>query len=234
MEKQALDTVVREVYSETRQLWEHARSQLSKDQDHAFKILYSPPVFEPAVLVIGLQPGGDVTHMRHAELERPSETNEYLDESWPLAVQLRKRFGKPFLEGAVGTNAIFFRSPSWADWHKIEPLLRARLEVFCVGENKRLIRAMRPKQIVLLGWDALHVMGGSGFRESVANAQQDGRSRRKRLLQSGEIEGIPAFAIPHPSAAWKNPPVSDDDWTMILAGMGMVADAARCCTSRRG
>jgi hypothetical protein len=223
MEKLPLDTVVREVYTGTRQLWEHARGQLSKNQDHAFKILYSPPRLEPAALVIGLQPGGDVTHMRHAELERPAATNEYLDESWPLAMQLRKRFGKPFLQGAVGTNAIFFRSPSWSDWQKIEPLLRARLETFCVGENRRLIRAMRPKKIVLLGWDALHAMGGSGFRELVANGPRTARPRRKRLLQAGKIEGIPAFAIPHPSAAWKNPPVTDDDWTMITAEMGVVS-----------
>ena len=92
--------------------------------------------------------------------------------------------------------------------------------MFCVSENKRLIQAMRPKQIVLLGWDAPRLMGGSGFRELVANRPADGRPRRKRLLMSGQIEGIPAFAIPHPSTAWKNPPVTNEDWAMIAAGIG--------------
>jgi uracil-DNA glycosylase len=76
---------------------------------------------------------------------------------------------------------------------------------------------MQPKRILLLGWDALAMMGGSGFKELVAIRPVSDRRRRTRLLQSGQIEGIPAFAIPHPSAAWKNPPVTDDDWEMIAA-----------------
>jgi hypothetical protein len=218
-DQQPLDVVVRSVYSNTNRLWEEVRHHLSKNQDHGFKILYGPPRLEPVTLVIGLQPGGDVTHVQAAELEQAPARNEYLDESWPLALELRKRFSETVLRDVVGTNAVFFRSPSWADWQRIEQRPRERLEAFCVGENRRLIRAMRPKQILLLGWDALHVMGGSGFRELVATGPRTGRPRRKRLLQAGKIEGIPAFAIPHPSAAWKNPPVTDDDWAMILAGM---------------
>jgi hypothetical protein len=79
---------------------------------------------------------------------------------------------------------------------------------------------MRPKQILLLGWDTLDLMGGSGFQELVANRPGNGVPRRKRLLQSGKIDEFPAFAIPHPSAAWKKPPVTDDDWQLIAAGLG--------------
>lgn len=161
-----------------------------------------------------------MTNMREAELQQPSSNNEYLNESWTLAVELRKRFGRAYLQGAVGTNAIFFRASGWKKWHGLERRLRSDLETFCVGENKRLIRTMRPKQILILGWDALDLMGGSGFRELVANGRGDGRRRRNRLLQSGKLEGIATFAIPHPSAAWKSPPVTDADWTMILAGIG--------------
>ncbi len=217
-----MDTIVHDVYSKTYRLWEATRCRLTKDHDHGFKILYSPPCLEPPVLVIGLQPGGDVSHMRAEELRQPSPSNEYLSGSWTLAAELRKRFGPAYLHGAVGTNAIFFRAPNWKEWQGLEQRLRTLLEAFCVGENNRLIRAMRPKQILLLGWDALDLMGGSGFREMVANGRGDGRRRRNRLLQSGRIEGIPAFAIPHPSTAWKNPPVTDEDWAMILAGIGVV------------
>lgn len=222
MKQQELDAVVKDVYSRTYQLWTEKRARLTKNHDHGFKILYSPPRLEPSALVIGLQPAGNVSHMREAELQTPSETNEYLSESWKLAVALRERsrFSAAYLQGVVGTNAIFFRSPNFDVWTKIESELRVELENFCVNENKRLIQAMLPKQILLLGWDALALMGGTGFHELIAHTPIHGRRRRKRLLQSGKIMGIPAFAIPHPSQAWKNPPVTPDDWEEIRAKIG--------------
>jgi hypothetical protein len=222
MEHQKLDTVVREIYCTTYRLWETSRGGLKQDHDNGFKILYAPARFEPSVLVIGLQPGGSASNLRDAELRQPSASNEYLSESWTLARELRKRFGPTYLQGAIGTNAIFFRAPSRVIWRGIERQLRTQLEMFCVGENGRLIQAMQPKQILLLGWDALDLMrGGSEFRELVANRPGGGRRRRKRLLQSGRIEGVPAFAIPHPSKAWMNPPVTSEDWAMIAAGIGV-------------
>lgn len=219
MEKRELDAVVQDIYRKTYDLWEANRRQLAK-HDHGFKILYGPPFFEPHVLVLALQPGGNASHVKAAELRQPASSNEYLSEAWPLAAELRKRLGRGYLQNAVGTNAIFFRAPNWGEWQEIERGLRTRLEEFSLNQNKRLIEAMRPKHLLLLGWDTLDLMGGSGFRELVANRLGNGRPHRKRLLQSGRIEGVPAYAIPHPSAAWKNPPVTDDDWQLIAAGLG--------------
>ena len=221
MDQKNLDGVVIDIYSKTNRLWQATRDKITKDHDHGFKILYAPAHLKPSVLVIGLQPGGDASNMREAELRQPSASNEYLNESWTLAAELRKRFGTAYLQGAIGTNAVFFRAPSWEKWRGIEPRLRSHLEAFCVSENKRLIKAMCPRQILLLGWDALDLMGGSGFRELAANRPAADRRRRKRLLMSGKIEGIPTFAIPHPSTAWMNPPVTNEDWAMIVAGIGL-------------
>ena len=161
MQPQELESVVADVYRKTYELWEASRDRLTSG-DHGFKILYAPPRLEPSVLVMEFQPGGDKSNIRDAELRQPSTSNEYLSESWTLAAQLRKRLGAQFLQGAVGTNAIFFRAPNSTQWRKnVEEELRTQLELFCIGENKRLIRAMRPKRILLLGWDALGLMGGS-------------------------------------------------------------------------
>lgn len=154
----------------------------------------------------------------------PSPFNEYLSQSWPLAAELRRRFSIAFLREFVGTNVIFFRAPSLKLWRKVEKTLRLNLESFCIDEKMRLIRAMRPKKILLLGWDALKLLRTSQFQELVANQDPRTRSGRKRLLEYGKIEEVPAFAIPHPSAAWKNPPVTDAQWeaiaTKVMAGGG--------------
>ena len=204
MESSELDKVVQDVYAKTHQLWKQARSRL-RDHDHGFKILYGPPRSEPRVLIVGLQPGGDASRAKDAELRGPSIVNEYLSESWPLAAELRKRFGRAFLQEAVGVNAMFFRAPSWAMWQEIDRNLRSELEMFSLEQIKQLIQAMKPKQILILGWDTLDLMGRAGFREMVANRPLSNAPRRRRLLQKGTFGGIPAFAIPHPSAAWKNP-----------------------------
>jgi hypothetical protein len=73
-----------------------------------------------------------------------------------------------------------------------------------------------------LSWDAPALMGGQGFGELVANGSIKGRLRRSRLLQAGSIRGIPSFAIPHPSSAWRHPPVTDQDWAQIAAGIGAI------------
>ena len=199
MGQHELDAVVRDVYSKTYGLWETTRDRIAGDSDHGFKILYGPARFQPAVLIIGLQPGGSGSNMRDAELQQPSASNEYLSESWTLATELRERFGTEYLKGAIGTNAVFFRAPSWREWCCIDQALRSALTAFCVSQNKRLIEAIRPRQILVLGWDALDLMGGSGFRESVANKSADGRRRRKRLLMFGRIEAfLPSRSPIHP------------------------------------
>jgi hypothetical protein len=222
MSIQDLDSVISDVYRSTHRLWQSSRQALTGEHDHGFKILYGPPRCQPAVLVIGLQPGGTAANIRDAELLRPSNENEYLSETWTLATELRKRLGTPYLQEAIGTNAIFFRAPKHCQWLQIDQRLRTQLETFCAKANRRLIDAMQPKRLLLLGWEALALMGEGGFHELVANGPGTDRPRRSRLLQSGVIRGIPAFAIPHPSSAWRNPPVTDQDWVQIATRIGAI------------
>lgn len=156
--------------------------------------------------------------MQNCEV-RPKSMNT-LANSWALATELRKRLGKNFLQEAVGTNIIFFRAPSWTSWQQINQTLRSELEMFSLNQLTRLIKVIKPKRVLILGWDTLRLTGASGFTELVANRPLSKAPRRKRLLQKGTFSEIPAFAIPHPSASWKNPPVSDEDWQLIAAGLG--------------
>ena len=120
MEQQNLNSVVSDIYSKTKCLWQATRDRLTRDHDHGFKILYAPARFAPSTLVMGLQPGGNASNMLDAELQQPSASNEYLNNVlWTLAAELRERFGVAYLQGAIGTNAVFFRAPGWKEnWLK--------------------------------------------------------------------------------------------------------------------
>ena len=97
--------------------------------------------------------------------------------------------------------------------------LRTRIETFSREQNLRLIRALRPKRILMLGMSTLDRMGQSGFEELVAIEPVTDRPRRARLLQAGQIEGVQAFAIPHPSMSYTHPTVTNGDWSMIMTKM---------------
>lgn len=212
-----MNSVFHEIYEATRNYCDDFFSSIDARHNCGFRILYAKVWVGSETFILGLQPGGDASHHRdHEHLEAPVE-NEYLDAKWPLAVELRKRFGEDFLEKSVGSNVVFMRAPSWKIWEKIPENVRIQVERFCVEQNKRLIHAIKPKRILLLGWDALEIMGGQNFTEMVADAQAPHGKSRKRLLMKGMIEGIPAFAIPHPSASWKNPPVRQEQWRQIAA-----------------
>jgi hypothetical protein len=199
---------VTDIYNDTRKVYDWSRPFLGDRHDHGFKILYGPPVYRPEALVIGFQPGGDVTHRRPEEQLGPSSRNEYIVEDWPLAKELRKRFGVQWLQGVVGLNIVFFRSPSTELWREIDPRLRR----------------LNPKTVLLLGWDTLEAAQGTGFVERIATKPVLGRRRRSRLGQTGYFAGVPAVAIPYPPAAWRAPPVTDQDWKEIVALVRKVAD----------
>lgn len=205
-----------DIYEKTRVLYDQLAPNLGQKFAHGFRILYGPPHHMPEALLIGFQPGGDLSHAVLDEHRGPSKTNEYLDQSWPLARELTKRFGEEWLKGALGTNAVFFRCPSTQLWRQLDDQVRTQIEVFSRDQVMAIIDRVKPKTLVLMGWDALDVLGKKGFVEVVANKPADGRRRRARLAQVGRIAGVRAVAIPHPTAAWKNPPVTEEDWSEIV------------------
>jgi hypothetical protein len=130
---------------------------------------------------------------------------------------LRKRFGVRWLENAIGLNAIFFRSPSTELWRELDEALRKEIEDFCRSRALDIVRRLEPRLVLILGWDTLETLGGVGFVERIGNKLATGRRRRRRLAQTGVVAGVPAVAIPHPTSAWRAPPVTNEDWHEIVA-----------------
>jgi len=214
-----IDGIISEIYKDTHELWNEYKKYMGPAQHFGFKILYGPATLEPSVFIVGLQPGGDDLHATDDERMGPPSHNEYLSQSWILANVLRRRLGIKYLERSVGANVNFFRAPNWEFWtKKVSPLARDRLESFSLYQLRRLISVLKPTQILILGWEAMFQLVGGSFEELLADKMTS--SGRRRLLKAGSFEGIPAFAIPHPSSAWRNPPVTDSQWEAIAEKLG--------------
>ena len=214
MDNAGRDQAIQELYTTVAAYYSKLQTRLGA-WDHGFRILYGPVDNSSSTLIVGFQPGGDRSHHKPEEHLRAPLGNDYLEASWKLATELRQIFGMEFLAKSVGTNAVFFRSPNIAEWNKIDSRLRAEIGSFCRSKMQEMVETIKPTRIVVLGWDALEVLDAKGFSERSANRAGRPPGGRKRLLQVGRLFGTRTFAIPHPSAAWKFPPVTPQDWEHI-------------------
>jgi hypothetical protein len=110
--------------------------------------------------------------MQWSELKSPEEErqygsedrwpsrSEYVTEGWTLAKNMRSMFPEELLERCVGINAIFVRSPN-VQHHQshVGAKLRREIEAFCLAEVERMVRALRPKLVVVVGFETLALFG---------------------------------------------------------------------------
>jgi hypothetical protein len=168
----------RRIYVKTKDIYETIPDGPGK---LGFQILYGPPFREAPILFIGYQPG---TGLKSPEEEREygSEDGwpsvcEFATENWVLAKNMRRMFGRELLQQCVGVNAIFVRSPSLEHYRKHVTLeLRRRMEKFCLVQVTEMVEALRPKTVVVLGFETLALFA------QATDGKQDKRGHRSRTL----------------------------------------------------
>jgi hypothetical protein len=170
-----------------------------------YEFLYAPPVPRPPMLFVDYQPlgGGDLGQ----GTERPPKG----DFPWPsqseyglkpppdrLAQRLQKAFGADLLEQCSGLNTIFWRSPretviSVAGGKH----LWAEIERFSIERMREVLHIIKPELLVVLGQKAAKML------VRYFNCRQRA-SAGVPVAWIAEIDGFPAYGVPHPSAALTN------------------------------
>lgn len=149
MRDQSAKNICREVYAATNDYYRQFGEGLG---EHAlgFRILYGPPIVDARFLFLGYQPGGRAVDCAEHHETWP-ETCDYATEEWPLARQVRTIWGQEVVAQCTGLNAIFFRAPSVAAWNRITKSLRENLEIFSRDNAERIVRALRPECLIVIG-----------------------------------------------------------------------------------
>src|SRR5579864_5082325 len=142
-----VDESCRRIYSETKSFYEETFGH--GNDDPGFQILYGPPFRHTPVLFIGYQPGkGTKTVLQEreygSECRWPAES-EFVTESWRLAGNLQRMFGKDFLRNCVGTNGIFIRADNMKAYKNRDQAIRDRIEAFCVNQVQKMVKAIEPR-----------------------------------------------------------------------------------------
>jgi hypothetical protein len=195
MTQASLDETCRTVYSETKTFYAEVAQACG---NLGFKILYGPPVYEAPIFFVAQQPGGGskdcARELASGAHDRWPPVCEYATESWTLAKQMRSMFGEALLRQCVGLNAIFIRAPSAAEYRKnVDYISRGQIEAFCLPRVLKIVNAVQPRHIVLIGFETLNQFGGG-----TPELQND---KGRVLTKVGKIAGRPALATLHLNGA---------------------------------
>ncbi|MCS0495931.1 hypothetical protein NVS89_12555 [Ancylobacter sp. MQZ15Z-1] len=194
--------ICRSVYEETRAFHAGTAMELG-EADFGFRILYGPPRVATPLLFLGDQPGGGEKDNRKglADGERESwpETSDYATACWKLAKRIRNVWDDPPMGESTGLNLNFFRSASQGEWRRLPLSLRAKLEEFSLPRAVRIVRALAPRHIVVIGLGTFQRVVGVAEAAAVRHALVSDRGRV--LGRTGELWGSPATGVLHLSGA---------------------------------
>jgi hypothetical protein len=191
------EEIARAVYNQTRVFAPIAA--LRREQGMGFEILLGPPYKNPPIAFIGYQPGEwsmTTAQARENGYEDGWVTDEcqFASADWPLAKRLREIFPKSMLAGCVGLNAVFLRAKKLDEYRKKVCFRdRQRIEDFCREQVQTLLRAIEPRNLIVIGHETLNLFcDGTPVLRSAAG---------RTLVKSGELFGQQAHAILHLSGA---------------------------------
>jgi hypothetical protein len=190
-----LETVCQKAYDETREYYQRELYPLlaQNKADSGFKILYGPLLYNPEILFIGYQPGGR-RRVRVLEHYGPPLWCEYATAGWDLAAKLQQIFPPAALSRSNGMNQIFFRASDLRSWRaSLNRQSRRTAHRFCLERAEKLLRALAPKRIVIIGLHALkpHFLAQQWLRSPSG----------RRLAEKGILWGVPAHRVIHLTGA---------------------------------
>lgn len=204
------------LYKEVFDFWRSYEGQYPT-WDYAYRVLYSPPKYQPDLMIIGFNPGGDASRVLPGHFETWPTEHDYFTQGWPLAKKMRSLFASidllPALRDSIKTNLIFFRtpridgsksSPEKAGWNDLPEKVRLELERFSAEKVHEMIRVFQPKLILAEGMKTFDALANQ--------VHETQRIKGRRLFAKGRVNGTPVIGLIHPSGAQ----VSTEDWKTIM------------------
>ena len=117
----------------------------------------------------------------------------YATQEWKLARRMQSMFGIELLKKCVGLNAIFLRAKNISLYERqMDKERRLSVQRYCLSAVEKVLTAVDPKRIVVIGFGTMALIGPS---ERVR-----GPARAAQLMRRGTVFGRPAIATIHLSA----------------------------------
>ncbi|MCA6373364.1 MAG: hypothetical protein IM631_18515 [Cytophagales bacterium] len=182
----------------------------SDDQSN-FSIFYSPLILNPKLMIIGDNPGGQITDKG---LDKIPKLHEYLDpdkdKQYKLANAMRDKIMKgeklkEILRTSVKLNRIFFKSPDLKTFKAFPKAIE--MEKYRLKILEEIIDKLQPKKILAESFGTFEVLCGTPCTSVL---EKEGTN--KSLLLAGKYKGIEVLGINHPSSSRG---LSNGDWERV-------------------
>jgi hypothetical protein len=203
-----IDAYCRAIYRETREHPEIAHAR--ENHGMGFEILMGRPHKNAEIAFIGYQPGDwkmtpDQARAAGYENDWVHDVCHYASQQWRLARRMQSMFGANFLEKCVGLNAIFLRARSISLYEQhLDKQRRAVVLRYCLSAAEKVLAAVQPKRVVVIGFGTMALIGPS---EPVRSSARAGK-----LLRRGDVFGRTALATIHLTSGRG---LSRDDFDLI-------------------
>lgn len=175
-----------------------------------FSIFYSPIQFAPRLMIIGDNPGGQLSEQGLYEIPK---LHEYIDpnQKYLLALAMRDKIMKgeklrDILENSVKINRIFFRTSNMATFESMEK--SNEIKQYCFRTVNEIIDTLKPKRILAESFGTFKT-----FCTTWTSVLEKENSK-KSLLLVGQYNGIEMLGINHPSQAWRQR-IDNNDWERV-------------------
>lgn len=181
-----------------------------RDSSLEFSIFYSPLRFKPKLMIIGDNPGGQISDpgLRHVP-----KVHEYIDPQmkYPIANIMRDKILKgeklsKIMSESIKTNRIFFRTPDLSTLGKTTD--RDKIISYCKSILDTIIAKIEPQNILAESFGTFRSL--SSHEQVILRKPGSG----KPLLLIGKHNTIPMFGINHPSRGFFYR-IGDSDWELV-------------------
>lgn len=197
--KRQVECLARQMYGETFERLDDPRlREVVRDK---VTVMYGPPMVRPDLALVSFQGGaGDRTRSARSWPDRLV----YLDDDFYFGRTLRRQCSLAGLdetleERTVAMPACFPEAPrAEAGLWIAKSGARAEWRAFSVAWVTRMLAAMSPRAVLVLGMNASRAMGMEGvWRDQRHDA------RNWRAFGRAEVSGCPAIYCQHLSQGWK-------------------------------
>jgi hypothetical protein len=174
-------------------------------------VFYSPLRLNPKLMIIGDNPGGQITDKG---LDKIPKIHEYLvtdkEKTYKMADVMRDKVMKgeklnDILRTSVKLNRIFFRTPDLKTFRAFPKAIE--MEKYCLKILEEIIDTLHPKRILAESFGTFEVLCGTPCTSIL---EKEGTN--KSLLLSGKYKGIEVLGINHPSSSRG---ISNTDWERV-------------------
>jgi len=204
-----------------------------------FKVLYGPPLANPEIMIVSLNPGGgsarsswtswtrDQDRFERGDFSPPAELS-YLVRDNKMARKVRDLLGKKvelLKSDTVAFPVCFFRSEKWGS---IPTPTRKNMKRFCHPLVKEIIQTLSSKRLLVIGFNTYNQLTSvlGGFTDEVVTVTRaDSGEITDPLAKESRWQGVRVFACVHPTGfrlrrkEWEGIKLKLQDWLVDSEGL---------------